>query len=294
MRDRSFEIFDKLVNLRLKRCRLERSFYNDEKFQIEYWSSKNSKPVLLLVHAFGAEAKYSWFKQVKLLSKHFRLIIPNMLFFGNSAISPPSYHIKDQVEAIKTMLDYLEVKKLSVGGASYGGIVVSELALTGQFEIEKLFMTNTPTKFPKQADWQDIIDDFGVNKKSEVLIPTNHKNLKKLFDLSSYRRQYVPEFFFRNIYDKLYMPNADHRRKLIETFVEEQDFYSERIYNFSFPVLLVWGKNDLLAPVSIGEDLDSHLGSSAKLIIMDKTGHMPNFERPVKFNKLLIHFLLDR
>jgi pimeloyl-ACP methyl ester carboxylesterase len=205
----------------------------------------------------------------------------------------PTYKIADQVIGLSLLLRKLNIDTFSLGASSYGGVIASELILKGNFTINKLFLTNTPIKFSDPNDWDEILIDFGVSKKSDILIPRNAQQLKKIFQLSFYRKRYIPLFVFKKIYSQLYTKQANQRRLLVDSFVEEQIIFRDKEYRISCPVLLIWGKNDLLAPLIIGEKLVQYLGNKSQLIVFDRTGHMPNLEKSKKFNSMVLKFLLD-
>ena len=286
-----FNLIDKMVDYRFWHYGLSKKIHEIDNLRIEYWSSESDKPALLLIHAFGADCKYSWFRQIRLLSKKYRLIIPNLLYFGASDRNPKSYKMENQVEAISKLLQALKIKEITIGGASYGAVVGCELANSGLFRVTKLFLSNSPLKFSLQSDWGDVIKDFGVDKKSEVLIPTNHKNLHALYALSTTRYSVFPSFVFRAIYKKLYLPYAEERRRLIDHFVEEYDTLAKNEYDFDFPILILWGEKDPLNPVRIAHQLQTYFGNNADLILLKKAAHLPNFDRPKDYNRALKKFL---
>jgi len=289
----SFHILEWLVNKRFQNCGLQLNVLRSGNYEIEYWSGKTDKPSLLLLHAFGAECKYSWVKQVESFSKKFNLIIPNLIFFGNSTVHPQEFSVKNQVAGISQLLKELKLDNFYLGAASYGGVVAAEMIREGQFNIKKLFLSNTPLKFSTPEDWDQVMRSFGTEKKSEVLVPNTPEDLKKLYKLSSFKRTYLPLFVFKKIHKYQYSKNAIQRRLLIDSFLEEQKEFRETEYKFKFPVLILWGRNDLLAPLSIGEKLAEYLGEETQFHIFEKTGHMPNLEQSKEFNSRIISFLLN-
>jgi pimeloyl-ACP methyl ester carboxylesterase len=287
-----FHILDKSIDLSFRKFNLKHDQKKLGKFEIEYWESKNDLPVLVLCHAYGPDAKYSWYKQVRRLSKHFKLIIPNLIYFGNSCMLPKSYEVSDQVDALTALLKELDISTFSIGGTSYGGLVACELALRNEFTINKLFLTNAPIKYVYEGDWERVMKEFGTNKRSEVLIPLDYKKLFKLYRLSRMKFSLAPKFLFRNIHKNLYQKNAEERRLLTDTFVNQHDFFSRQEYKFDFPILILWGEGDKLSPLSVGEQLEKHFGINATLHVIRNAGHMPNIERPFTFMSKLMPFLL--
>jgi 2-hydroxy-6-oxonona-2,4-dienedioate hydrolase len=62
------------------------------------------------------------------------------------------------------------------------------------------------------------------------------------------------------------------------------------LQKIDIPVNLIWGKNDNITPLFVGEEFEK-LISDAKLEVIDECGHAPMMEHPEKFNQLLEQFL---
>ncbi len=67
--------------------------------------------------------------------------------------------------------------------------------------------------------------------------------------------------------------------------------YRERLAAIEIPVLIVWGRNDLLVPVNDAARYQNLIGDNARVEIFEDTGHAPMLERPSRFNELLRGFL---
>jgi pimeloyl-ACP methyl ester carboxylesterase len=57
------------------------------------------------------------------------------------------------------------------------------------------------------------------------------------------------------------------------------------------PVMIIWGRQDRLIPVSHAYRAWRRLGKRARLHILDGCGHWPPFERPAEFNQLVLDFV---
>lgn len=69
----------------------------------------------------------------------------------------------------------------------------------------------------------------------------------------------------------------------------EYDFL-DRLPEIGCPTLVVWGKNDMIIPARDADKFVELIHGSHKLVLED-TGHVPMFERPVTFNNQLEEFL---
>lgn len=286
-----FYFFDKFIDWFFKLNGLELCQTSLGDYSMEYWISKSDKPVVVLLHAFGPNGKYSWRKQVSVLSKKYKLLIPNLLYFGNSTKKNNSYTINEQIIALKTLLKYLEINDFFLGGTSYGGAIAFELLLDNSVKIKKIFITNSPVKYIVNDGWKKIINDFKVKKKSDVLIPDDHFKLKKLYDLTNYKKKYFPTFVFKSIFKTIYTYKTNERKQLIDNFEKDQKILKNRIYKTTIPILLIWGEKDQLTPLETAIKLKAHLGNQTQLEIIQNSGHVPHIEKTKVFNKILIDFL---
>ena len=56
--------------------------------------------------------------------------------------------------------------------------------------------------------------------------------------------------------------------------------------NFTIPVNLIWGKQDIVTPPEVAEDFHRLMPNSV-LNWIDKCGHAPMMEHPKQFNEIL-------
>ena len=67
--------------------------------------------------------------------------------------------------------------------------------------------------------------------------------------------------------------------------------FRDNLERIEIPVLIVWGRNDILVPVEDAEMYEHLIGENARSVIFDDTGHLPMLERPGRFNELLAAFI---
>jgi len=56
------------------------------------------------------------------------------------------------------------------------------------------------------------------------------------------------------------------------------------------PTLIIWGREDLLTPLALGERFKKEINGS-ELLIIEKCGHVPQLEKAAEFNAALMKFL---
>ncbi len=260
-------------------------------YKINYWDSEENKPVLILIHGFGASTEFQWYQQVQELSVNYRLILPNLLYFGKSNSNPKVYAIKNQVEALQLLLDTLHVDKFNACGVSYGGLVAAELGLQNSGRLEKLVLVDSPVKYFSDKDETIAKSEFNVSSLEELLIPNQYKGLKKLLAVAYHKPPFVPNFILKEMFYSMYNLQVEDKKELLKSLNSTRDLYANQNYFFHIPVLLVWGEADKLIPLHIGKELQQHIGTTARLEVMPNCAHMPALENPKLFNKILINFL---
>ncbi|MFT6245252.1 MAG: pimeloyl-ACP methyl ester carboxylesterase [Salibacteraceae bacterium] len=261
---------------------------------VEYWDNKNmDKPVLVLVHGFGASTKYQWAKQVKVLTENYRLILPNLYQFGNTKPGSEKYGVDDQVNLVHSLTEYLKLKKYSLMGVSYGGLISMELANEYQSEIDKLIILDAPIKYMDSNDINTVTAYFNATSIEELFVPEKPEGIKKLLYLATGKKSHVPKGAFKRFHEEVYLKNLDEMRSLITEMMRSLEEYQEREYELEMPILLIWGEGDKAIPADRGRKLKEHLGENARFRSIENSAHMPNMTKHKEFNALLLEFLIN-
>ena len=267
------------------------TFKNDE-FEIRYWDSETDKPPLVLIHGFGTWAKFNWHEQLNDLGENYRLIIPNLLHFGQSICTNCGYGVSDQVKALESLFEHLNLNSYSIAGASYGGVVAMELSKNENNPINKLIIIDSPVKFFSEEEIRDVQNDFGISDISELLIPKNHQQLKSLTKVLYYSPPYAPTCAYKDIYAQMYAPYIPDMSMTLQALLDNRSDFAATEYRFNKPILLIWGSNDRLVPNRVGKNLHEYFESNSRLEIISKTAHMPILEKPKECNQLITDFLM--
>lgn len=254
--------------------------------EIEYWDTETDLPPFLLVHGFGAEAKYQWYLQLSLLSKRYRLIMPNLLYFGNSKNKSGKFAVQDQVEMMEGFLKELNLSSVKLLGASYGGLIGIELATQTKL-VNELFLMGAPIKYMYEKDHERVSEMFDIDSVHELFVPSNPVQMKKLIHASSGKPSWIPSFFLTPFQEQFYEGTIEEKRQLLEQLIAIREDYAEKDYRLNIPVHLIWGTNDPLVPFDRAQKLKEHLGDSCTLDAIKDGGHMANMVKPKKFNRLL-------
>ncbi len=258
---------------------------------IDYWDNKKNGKVVILLHGFGAQAEFQWYKQIETLSNNYRVLIPNLLYFGKTR-QQDKYQLQDQVNLIKTFCEHLHIQQFDLIGISYGGLIAIEFCNQHIDYVNKLVLIDSPIKYFKQEDLERINKIYKLNNIEELFAPKNYHGLKNQFKAAYYFKQFIPDIIFKILFENLCLPNIENWEKLILDLKLKLDYYAKQNYLFEHSTLLIWGEKDDIVPIHIAKALKTHVKNS-KLEIICKAKHLPNIEQSKIVNKILIEFLLN-
>lgn len=262
-------------------------------FSMSYWEGgkTSSKPPVLLVHGFGASGLWQWTELASELARDRQVIIPDLLWFGDSAPNNRDFQIDTQVNAVGALVDSLQLRQVDVVGVSYGGIVGHEYSAAHPERVHKLVLVDTPARFYSQADLDALLKRLKTNHLSKILVPEEPAGIRVLLEACYEDPPWVPEFALRQTFDLLYSRHRDEQTALLDTAIAELAHLNSRPGNCTAPTRVIWGENDPLFPLEVGRRVAASL--KAKLVVIPKTRHMPVLEKPAEFNRHVREFLDD-
>jgi pimeloyl-ACP methyl ester carboxylesterase len=76
----------------------------------------------------------------------------------------------------------------------------------------------------------------------------------------------------------------------VAEMITGQEFEDKKLGKVHVPTLIIWGREDVLTPLPMGEQLHKGIAGS-QLIVLDGTGHLPMVGKPAAFNEAVRHFL---
>ncbi|KAJ0987503.1 hypothetical protein J5N97_005859 [Dioscorea zingiberensis] len=255
----------------------------------------NPKPVVLLIHGFGPLSTWQWRYQIRPLSRHFDLVIPDLLFFGGSSTRSAARSEAFQAESLARLMDTILSPGLrfDVVGTSYGGFVAYHMAKAcGPEKVRRVVIASSDL-LKREADDRALAERGGVNHVSDLMLPKGTAEIRRLIALAVHRQpKFLPEFLLRDVMLKLFHVNVARKMELMAgvTLADETKF---QLTPLPQEVLIIWGQNDRIFPLEKAFEMRKLLGEDVKLVNLKNTGHIPQMEDPQKFNEVLLDFLLD-
>jgi pimeloyl-ACP methyl ester carboxylesterase len=258
-----------------------------------HYSNNVNKPYLLLLHGMGANARSNWFKQIGYLSKHFNLLVPDLIYFGESVSKETNYSPEFQAEQINQAIKQLNVvNPMHVMGFSYGGLVAAVYNQLFANEVSKLIIMNGPVKFFSGQMADSIARVSGASNITALLVPQTVTEFKALQKAAVSRKILTSKKFKRKIVAHFFTPSLATRQEQVNYLITNQSRYQGYNYNMDItPTLLVWGAKDGLVPLSVGQSLNINFPKTTQLLIFKKAKHDAHFRYSKTVNKAVVDFL---
>ncbi len=243
-----------------------------------YYEVHGEGPPLMLVH--GALASHTmWKYQVEDLSKSFRVITCDLRGHGESDKGDPStYTMRLFAGDLVGLAEKLGIEKTHLVGYSMGGLVAAQFAVDHPHLLRTLVLGGTPTEMPPAwTDWlARLTPSFMIERMARLTVS---------------RLAYDPKGKVAKEGTELMTKWLRQAGKTVMIAVDKagRAYFKKRpteLSSISVPVLIVCGEKDSLAN---GEKLH-RLIPSAKLVIVERTGHFLPMERPDMLNRLISDF----
>jgi pimeloyl-ACP methyl ester carboxylesterase len=241
-------------------------------------------PAVVLLHGFGEDAGI-WQNQAELLSRSYRLIVPDIPGSGLSAPLPGNPSIEDFAEAVKAILDKEHIKACALLGHSMGGYIALAFAeryperLTGLGLIHSTSFADSDEKKMARAKSIDFIRANGAHAFLNTAIPGLFSNAFTTANAP------VVEDLIQKGASFTSMALIDYYQAMIA-----RPGRSSLLASLDTPVLFIAGIHDNAVPFA--QSLQQfHLPAQAHIHILRHSAHMGMLEEPAAFNEAIASFL---
>ena len=259
------------------------------------YSNENDKPTLLLLHGMGANARTNWSSQIKTLSKSFNLILPDLIYFGESTSNSQNYSVEFQVEQIhEAVLKLGFTQKINVMGFSYGGLTAAMYNQLYLQDVQKLIIVDGPVKFFSAQMADSVANSLGINGLYNVISPITIDGFNALSKAAMLKTFPLTKKIKRKIINYYFIPNKEIRDKQMIYLIDNSAHYQSLNYNLAeTQTLLIWGSKDGVIPLRVGLELNKSFPNTTKLVLFPKAKHDAHFREAKKFNKTITAFIND-
>ena len=231
-----------------------------------------------LVYLHGA-GPYWWMPVHDLLARHRRVVLPVHPGFGQSEGLDAIETMEDLVFHTLDVLDALALERADVVGLSMGGWLAAELALRHPGRVSHLVLVDAVgVRLPGVP----MADPFMVSppKARQLLFhdPASEVALRLLPDTPPPDRA------------KAVLRGREAAARLLWNPAQAYRRLTDRLWRIRTPTLVVWGADDRLIPPAYGEAWARGI-PGARLVTIERCGHLPPLECPERFAELTLDFL---
>lgn len=265
----------------------------------DYWVyNDNSKlPVLIMVH--GLRGTHHGLDLIAKQLNGFRIIVPDLPGFGISKPLDDTHSVENYMEWLYEFIKELKLSSPPVLlGHSFGSIISSHYAKKYGSTISKLILEN-PIGFPTLKGEKAAItylasifywlgkvlpepigskllaSKVGVMAMSITMAKTHDKTLRKFI-----HSQHLKHF-----------SQYTNKQVVCEAFnASTHNDVREVAGQIKIPTLLIVGEKDDVTPLSKQREL-AEIFPNAKLVVIDKVGHLTHYETPEQVAEAIRTFL---
>ena len=232
-------LVDRQVDARLRLHGVHSEFVTVKGYKMHYLVGGSGRP-LLLVHGLGSRGS-DWANLIpQLIDSGHRVYALDLLGYGYSAQPRDAgYSISDQAAMVEGFLDSQHLQQVDMAGWSMGGWIAMRVALQQPERIRRLV----------------LLDSAGLRFKlgfdPSIFQPASPTDLAALEDLLVPHPRPLPRFLAMAMLRK-----GDHVgwvvHRSVQSMLTGEDLVDGKLGALTMPVLIGWGEQDRLIPLSVG------------------------------------------
>jgi pimeloyl-ACP methyl ester carboxylesterase len=252
-------------------------------------------PPIILIHGFGG-SMWQWEHQQHALAEHFRVLTLDLPGSGLSDKPDIEYRPDQMLGFLVGFMDTLEIPHATLVGNSMGAGLAIAMTLEHPARVAKLVLIGG---LPPQV--MQTLTSPSIRRALETRAPVWLISLgNRLFGglmTESVLREIVhdPALLTPAVVERA---NRNRRRPgLIGPLLAAQQAlplwesgFALRIGTVTHPTLVIWGEEDRVFPIAVGEELHRAI-SGSRFVRIPHAGHLPQWERPGLVNRSLIEYI---
>lgn len=265
-----------------------------------YLAEGEGYPVVL-IHGMGGSAS-GWLPSFGAFADHYRVYALDLA--GHGLSDRGDGLALDSVSLAGFVKDFMvefKIEQAHVLGHSMGGVIALQLAIDHPELVNKLVLVDS-TGFGRELTVLFRIVSFPV--LGEWLAAREYRSNMEKYAAATRKSAVNASFVTDELIAELYRVerSPEHLKPLLQTvrlWVDgggmKKSLFGpilQKLPSVKNKTLVIWGRQDNVLPLAQGE-LAARSMPNARLEVIDQCGHIPMFEQPEIFNRLVLDFLKD-
>ncbi len=256
---RPFWIVERVTGAGLRLAGVKSDYVRLGSYRVHYFAGGDGRP-LVLVHGLGGKAQ-DWAPMMPSLIRHgYRVYALDLLGFGESDRPDVDYSIALQDQILQQFFESQRLTRADLGGWSMGGWVALRFALANPERVRRVFVDDSAGIYFKLA-WDPAL-----------FHPSTVEQAEEFLGWMTPQAVSIPRFFARDMIREMHA-SAWVVDRAMKSMQAGADLLDGKLQDIQAPVLIVWGKQDILVPLSCGEEMHREMPQSL-LEIFDGCGHI--------------------
>ncbi len=240
---------------------------------------------LMLLHGFPLNSAL-WEPQMDDLRDIARVLAPDLRGFGLSDQGVEPYSMQLMAEDCLGLLQSVGVQEpVVLCGHSMGGYLALEFYRRYPEWVAALVLVATRAA-PDSPEGRQGRDRMALRARDHGAPAIADDMLPKLLSPENYENDQELVAYVRDMIESSSIAGISGALTAMKERADSRPLLAE----IEAPVLLIFGEDDQLMPLSDGEEMRDAL-PNAELYVIAEAGHLPNLEQPLEFNELLWNFL---
>lgn len=237
--------------------------------------------VVVCLHGAGAGA-VTWYPAVSELAKKYRVIVPDIVGYGESDKPNAPYDRPYFSAWLKEFLEAIHISRMHLIGLSQGGAIALQFSLDHPEMVEKLVLVDSGALGAK-TPFLPLLGMILMNTLPSMLA---NRFMSRYLLATPKKRDHN-----HSLYSVAVLKSIGGRNAFSQGRGAAVSPLSEKLLTqIVSPTLIIWGEDDRFFPVAYGESA-AHLIPNAIFKKIQNAGHLPLIDQPQSFNKTLINFL---
>jgi pimeloyl-ACP methyl ester carboxylesterase len=248
--------------------------------RVHYYAGGSGSPIVM-VHGLGGRAEDWAALMPQLVRDHHRVYVLDLPGYGRSDWpANAAYSIPEQVALVEAFLDNRKLARADLAGWSMGGWVAMRLAL------------DQPQRIRRLVIFDSAGTRFALTWDTSIFEPDTPAKLRTLDDLlMAGPAPHVTAFIQRDIFRFVGRHGWVVCRNM-NSLLTGADLLDGKLGALRMPMLIVWGKQDRLIPVSVGEQIHRDVPQS-EFVVVDGCGHLAPGQCAAQIGPVFKGFLDD-